>query len=123
MPTTWPTLDVTKPDATTQTLTQMGQSARDTLTIVRTALAAGTMFGWAETPSGGSEEQPAVMTYAKGVERIRASITWGTTGGATGNPTAILYEYSSDSGSTWAAAGTMNLSWTASGNSGGITWS
>lgn len=123
MATTWPTLNIAEPDATTQTLTAMGQSMREQLIIVRTALASGTLWGWFETPSGGTEEQPSVITYGLGVERIRATITWGSTGGATGNPTAILYEYSSDSGSTWATVGTMNLSWTASGNSGGITWS
>ena len=123
MATTWPTLDITKPDGSVQNLTAMGQSMRDQLIMVRTALASGAMWGWAETPSGGSEEQPAVVTYSKGVERIRSTITWGSAGGAIGNPTVILYEYSSDSGSTWATVGTANFAWTASGNLSGTTWS
>jgi Neuraminidase (sialidase) len=123
MASTFPTLDISKPDATTQTLTQMGQSTRDMLTFLRAAVVSGTLFGYNGTPSGGTASQPAQILYAKGVEQIKEVITWGTIGGAAGNPQAIVYSYSNDTGATWAAIGTLTYSFDSTGNVINWTWS
>lgn len=127
MPSTFPTYDISKPDATAQTLAQMGASMRDMETINRAAMACATMPGWTMTPSGGTATQPAVITWARGAEQVRETITWGSIGGALNNPQTIKYEYSNDSGSTWAVMfGTNGLetySYDADGNCTGTTWS
>jgi hypothetical protein len=115
--------DKGNPDATTQTLAQMGQSMRDNLKAIRDMVAAGTLIGWNGTPSGGTADQPAVITHSKGTERIRETITWGSTGGATGNPQVILYEYSSNSGTSYDTIGTLTYTFDASGNVTAWAWS
>lgn len=123
MSTTWPTISITEPDATAQSLTGMGQSTRDHLLHMRTALASGSMWGWDFVASGGTEEEPAVLLRSRGSERIRGTVTWGTVGGAIGNPAAILYEFSDDGGSTWATIGTCTFTWSAGGACTAVTWS
>lgn len=83
----------------------------------------GHYYAWALTPSGGTAEQPAVVVYAKGVERVRATLTWGTTGGAAGNVTTAAYEYSANSGTDYSAIGTKSLTYDAAGNVTLTTWS
>jgi len=123
MASVFPTLDISKPDATAQNITQMGQSMVDQQTYLRACVSSGTLAGYSMATSGGTAEQPAVITYTKSAEKIRETITWGTTGGATGNPQAILYEYSSDTGATWATIGTLTYTYDASGNCTAGTWS
>jgi hypothetical protein len=116
--------DATKPDATAQTLTQMGQSERDNLRAIRDAVVSmGGFAGWNMAPSGGTAEQPATITYSKGSERVRASLTWGTTGGAAGNVTVAVYDYSSTSGSSYDTIGTKTYTYDPAGNVTATTWS
>lgn len=83
----------------------------------------GHYYAWGLTPSGGTAEKPAVVVYAKGVERVRATLTWGTTGGATDNVTVATYEYSSDSGGAYSAIGTKTMTYDANGNVTLTAWS
>lgn len=83
----------------------------------------GHYYAWGLTPSGGTAEKPAVVVYAKGVERVRATLTWGTTGGATDNVTVAAYEYSSNSGGAYSAIGTKTMTYDAVGNVTLTAWS
>jgi hypothetical protein len=116
--------DPTTPDATTQTLTQMGQSERNNLKAVRDAcIMGGGFYGFNLAVSGGTADQPALLTYSKGTEKIKAALTWGTTGGEAGNITVVAYSYSADSGSTWATIGTKTITYDANANVTATTWS
>lgn len=83
----------------------------------------GHYYAWALTPSGGTAEQPAVIVYAKGVERVRATLTWGTTGGAAGNVATAVYEYSANSGTNYSSIGTKTMTYDAAGNVTLTAWS
>jgi hypothetical protein len=108
-------LDVTKPDHTTQNGTQMLQSIRDNIAALRNADIAG-LTGWTYSQSGGTAIQPAVVLYTSGVFQIKLTLTWGTTGGANGNVTAVTAEYSQDSGGTWDTVETRSsMTYDASG--------
>lgn len=122
MASSFPTLDISKPDATTQTLTQMGQSERDQLTYLRACVSSGTLAGYSLAISGGTAEQPTTFIYSKGTEKIREAVTWGTSSGANGNPQTIVYSYSSDTGATWASIGTLTYTYDASSNVTTANW-
>lgn len=116
--------DPTKPDATAQTLTQMGQSERDNMKAIRdAALMGGGFYGWNLAVSGGTADQPALLTYSSGVERVKAALTWGTTGGEAGSVTVAVYSYSSDSGGVYATIGTKTVTYDANANVTATTWS
>lgn len=101
---------------------QVVDDMRQNLMALRDACVAGAMIGWTLTPSGGTAEEPGVIMYAKGVERVRVTVTWGTAGGAIGNPQVIAYAYSGNSGGVWDAMGTLTLTYDASGNLTGSSW-
>lgn len=68
---------------------------------------AGTKSGWNSIYSGADVNFPYLPTtkvYSKGVYRLRLTFTYGTnlTDGSEGNVTAIDYEWSTDSGTTYA---------------------
>lgn len=116
--------DETKPDSSAAGgMPTYSQSIRDNLQAMRDAVIMGEMVGWAMTPSGGTAEQPAVITYSKGTERIKAALTWGSSGGANGNVEQAVYSYSSDGGSNWDAIGTLTVSYDVSSNCTGTAWS
>lgn len=123
MSSTFPTLDISKPDATTQSLSAMGSSMRDQQTFLRACIVSGTLAGYNGALSGGTATQPTQCLYSKGVERVKAGCTWGTVGGAINNPEVIAYTYSSDSGATWATIGTLTYTFDASGNVTAWAWS
>lgn len=77
--------------------------------------------GWTMALSGGTSEEPAVITFSNTVNtdfKIRSTITWGTTGGANGNVTAILWEVQNDATSTatWATAYTTTATYDSGGH-------
>lgn len=111
------------PDAVTQNGAQFGTATRQNLQALRDMVIAGVTPGWAMAPSGGTASQPAVITYSNATERLRVSLTWGTTGGAAGNVTAAAYSYSADAGSTWDAIGARTIDYDAAGFVTGTTWS
>ena len=116
--------DPTKPDATAQTLTQMGTSERTNMAALRDAIVfVGVFPGFNLAVSGGTPEQPALLTYNKSTERVKTALTWGTAGGELGNVTVAVYSYSSDSGTTYSTIGTKTITYDASGNVTATTWS
>lgn len=108
--------DSTKPDATAQTLTQMGTSERGNFMALRDADFIGGESGWTYSQSGGTASEPTTQLWSKGTERIRLSATWGTTGGENGNLTAATLEYSSNSGGLYETIEARTLSYDSSGN-------
>lgn len=120
---TFPTLDISKPDATTQSLSAMGASMRDQQTYLRACIVSGTLAGYNGALSGGTATQPAQCLYSKGAEQIKEAYTWGSVGGAINNVQSIDYTYSSDTGSTWATVGTLTYTFDASGNVTSWAWS
>lgn len=100
-------------------LVTLDAQARD---AVFALLAQGTPPGWTYSIAAGTPDAPTKVLLTRGSERLRKSITWGITGGATGNPATIVYEYSKDAGSTWAAVGIATLTWDDDGNLTAINW-
>lgn len=113
--------DATKPDSTTQNGTQVVQSIRDNQAAESDMILLGVVPGWSMTKPPG--ETPATLTYTKGLERRRISLTWGTTGGEVGNVTQSVYEASYDGGSTYSLIGTRSFTYDANGDVTSITWS
>ena len=116
--------DTTKPDAATQNITGFASSVRTNEAALRdAAILAGGFPGFNLAISGGTAEQPALLTYSKGVERVKAALTWGTAGGESGNVVSAVYSYSANSGTTYDAIGTKTVTYDALGNVTQTTWS
>lgn len=80
---------------------------RENLLAMRDAAAIGTLVGWSWEQSNGTgdEDQPQYEIFKRGTEWIRITLVWGTTGGEDGNIVSETYEYSSNSGGSYAAMG------------------
>lgn len=113
----------TLPNAATQNGTQFAQSIRDNLRSMRDAIVFSTFPGWNFSKSGGTAEMPAIILYSKSTDRLRVSLTWGTSGGATDNVTVAVYAFSSNSGTTYDTIGTKTITWDAAGLITATTWS
>ena len=98
---------------------------RDNQQAMRDMIIVGGMVGWNMTATevGGTAEQPELLTYAKSTERLKAVLTWGTSGGGDGNVTQAIYSYSSDSGSNYDVIGTFTPTYDADGNVTSTAWS
>lgn len=115
--------DGSKPNGASQNGTQFGQSARDNFNAIRDAAVLGGGFpGFNLAASGGTAAQPAQLLYSKGTERVRATLTWGTTGGEAGNVTVAVYAYSPDA-TTYSTIGTKTVTYDGNANVTATTWS
>lgn len=116
--------DPAKPDGSTEDGAAVLQSARNNFKALRDAcIMGGGFYGFDLAVSGGTADQPALLTYAKGTERVKAALTWGTTGGENGNVTVAVYSYSSDSGGAYSTIGTKTVTYDANANVTATTWS
>ncbi len=101
---------------------------RQNLMAVRDAAVMGKFEDWDMIPTigGGSAEEPDSIEWrsgqGSGTDRVRATITWGTSGGADGNPTSIVWEFSVD-GAVYDAIGTETITYDVNSNITGVTWS
>lgn len=125
-------IDTSKPDPTTQNITDFSTSVRNNIRTLRDNLIAGTLVKWSAvvTVGTGTAEQPQYITHSNMLvtnEKIRETITWGATGGATGNPDTILYEYTStgtfDTTGSNGPMGTIDYTYDTDGNVTSWTWS
>lgn len=109
----------------TQTGPQFADSSRQNLQALRDALIAsdGQLYGWSFAATGGTPEQPTTLTYSSGTERVKAVLTWGTTGGEAGNVTAVAWSYSADSGGAYDTIGTRTVTYDSNGNVTAASWS
>lgn len=114
--------DPASPDAATQNITQFAASVRTNLAAIRDIAALGAAPGWNYSWSGGTAEKPTTMLWSKGTERLRATCTWGTTGGAADNLTVAVFAYSAD-GTTYDTIGTQTIAYDTAANVTSTTWS
>jgi len=117
----YPSFNSLKPDPSTDNGSDAFTGTRVNLLALRDAALAGSLPGWDLSVTGGTAARPTTWTYSKGTERLRLTITWGTTGGPNGKPQTVVSAYSSDSGSAYDVIGTSTLSYDASGNFTGST--
>ena len=104
--------------------TEVLQSIRDNMKAIRDAvIMGGGFYGWPLAVAGGTASQPATLTYSNGTERVRATLTWGTTGGEAGSVTTAVYAYSSNSGTDYDTIKTKTITYDASGNVTATAWS
>ncbi|MBV5274464.1 MAG: hypothetical protein JZU52_12745 [Lamprocystis purpurea] len=96
-------------------------------------LGTGVYPGWALTATGVDgvsapvdPAQPACLVWARGVERYRATLTWGVAGGAAGCVTAAALAHSINAGTHYTAlapVATLTIGYDSAGNVTGTTWS
>lgn len=105
-------------------------NTRDNLEALRDAIVAGALVDWNMDINigAGTAAEPDEIIYKNGVQWIRLDITWGTSGGADGSPTVIVYAYSANSGVGYDTIGTATMTYdnTAGPTFGAltdITWS
>lgn len=105
-------------------------NTRDNLEALRDAIVAGALVDWNMdiNVGAGSAAEPDEIIYKNGTQWIRLDITWGTSGGADGSPTVIVYDYSANSGVLYETIGTATMTYdnTAGPTFGAltdITWS
>lgn len=111
--------DPSKPDGTSGDGASYTSGIHDNFKALRDAVIMGDMEGWNLSYSGGTADQPDYHIYSKGTERVRLHYTWNTDGYIT----EIVYEYSSDSGSTYDTIGTETITYDADYNVTATTWS
>ena len=126
------TLDESKPDPAADDGTEAFDNTRTNMLALRDAVVGGTFPGWdlTVTAGTGTAEQPQYYTYDKGTERVRSTLTWGTTPGtgAYGNVISVVYEYSSDGtnydvmGDTGYPLGKLTISYDSDANVTGTAW-
>jgi len=110
------------------TINELCTDTRNNLEALRDAVVMGVARGWnyGRDLYGGTAEQPVIVRYSKGNQRIMAYLTWGTTGGSDGNVTVALWYYIPDtSASSWASEliGTETISYDADANVVATVWS
>lgn len=74
-------------------------------------------FDWDMTLSGGTSTEPSSLIYSSGTKRVKTNLTW-----SSGSVATAVYQYSSNSGSTYSTVLTESVSYT-DGDVTGITWS
>lgn len=110
------------PDGSTGTGATFATQLQQNLNALLHSVVSGQAKGWnlSVTAGTGSASMPQYMTYANGVYRIRKTISWNNT---TGNVNSVVYDFSSNSGSSWDDIGTCTFSYDGSQNLTGWTWS
>jgi len=80
--------------------------------------------GWAysESVGSGTSAYPQYIILSSGVHRIRQNITWASTSAQTKNPSVIVYQYSSDSGTIYVTIATKTYTY-ATDQLTAIAWS
>jgi len=110
-----------KPDIA-DTGAEVIDDSRNNLMALRDAIVGGALVDWAMAATGGTAAEPTQILYSKGTERVRLTITWGTTGGEDGNPTDVVYAYSANSGGLYDTIGTWSGTYDGSGNLTAESW-
>lgn len=110
------------PDGSTGTGSSFATQLQTNLNALMHAVILGAMKSWnmAVSNGTGTAAMPQFIVFSNGVFRLRKTITWN---GTTGNVTAVLYEFSSNSGTSYDSIGTCTYSYDGSQNLTGWTWS
>lgn len=91
------------------------------LAALRDSIVIGSMVGWdySKTNGTGTASEPQYIYYSNSTLKIRGTLTW-----TSGDVTAIVWEFSTDSGSTYPdEIGTETISYDGSSNVTAVTWS
>ena len=112
-----------EPDGATQTGPEVLDSVRKNQGALNDAIIIEGMYGWDMTTVGGTPDQPDELLFSFGTQRNRQQITWGSSGGAEGNPTTVIYSYSSDNGNNYDTIGTETFVYDVNGNVISSSWS
>ena len=98
---------------------------RENLMAMRDAVVMGAMPGWdySRTPGRVDAENADEMFYKKGSNWIRATLTWGYSGGAEGNLVSAVWESSADAGENYETIGTETFTYDVSGDLDTSSWS
>jgi hypothetical protein len=81
------------------------------------------------TPPASAADEPAYLVWSKGTERLKATITWGTSGATDGLVSRMVFSYSAVSGTSYdvVKGGTTNgycdMTYDASSNLTSLAWS
>lgn len=96
-------IDLTQPNTDVGTTRQTAtDKTRTNIQAVRDMVVAGGMpYGWNMSLVGADISQPDQYVFAHSAERIKVVNTWGSSGGADGNPTKCAFYYSADSGTNY----------------------
>lgn len=119
---TYQAFDGTKP-TTAQTRQAAITSILENGLALRDATVLMAFKGWNYSASGGTAAQPQYVYLKSGSEWLRSTLTWGTTGGADGNVTVAVHEYSANGGSSYSTIGTETMTYDSDGNITATTWS
>ncbi len=101
-------------------------NTRENLMALRDDVLMGVVVGWDMTITGANPEEPDEIIYSdnSSTEALKLDITWGTTAGADGNPTIIVYRWSTDDfGAVDDPIGTLTFTYHASGATLTSVWS
>jgi hypothetical protein len=110
------------PDGSTGTGATFATQLQNNLNALLHGVIIGAMKAWnmVVTAGSGTASMPQFITYSNGSYRLRKTITWN---GTTGNVISVLYEFSSNSGSSYDSIGTCTYAYDGSQNLTGWTWS
>lgn len=108
----------TYPDGTRTGPQTVADIKANMLALRDAAVMGGGFFGWAMAATGGTAEEPTTLTYSKGTERVRATLTW-----SSGRVTQVVYAYSSNGGSSYDTISTKTITYDGSDNVTGTSWS
>lgn len=108
--------DPAKPAPTSQSASQCWDSDRNNFFALAMAVIMGYLPGWnlTVTPGTGTYLEPQYHIHSNGVYRIRLTFTR-----SSGQVTQILYEWSNDSGTTYATIKTQTFTY--DGATGAVT--
>jgi hypothetical protein len=112
--------DQTLPDGSTQSGAQVDNSIVENFKALWHGIVMGVMKGWnySKTDGTGTAEEPQYMFYKNGTDWIRLTLTW-----SSGRVTQTVYDYSSNSGSSYDTVGTETIAYDGSDNVTSTTWS
>lgn len=102
------------PVAASKSITQFAADINSNEVALRDEVDLGESIGCDITPTydiSPNEGRPASIIYKRGTRWLRSTYTYGTSGAATGHPTQVLVEYSTDSGSTWKTISTKSITY------------
>ena len=96
---------------------------RDNQQAMRDMIIIGGINGWDMDATGTDPAEPTQLLYDDGgTERLKAALTWGTTGGQDGNVTSATYSYSSNSGTDYDVIGIFGVTYDTDGNVTATGW-
>jgi hypothetical protein len=109
--------------AISQTRQNIVDTSRVNLVALRDGVIIGRINGWTLSVSGGTAEEPSIRLWSNGTERLRGTYTY-----SAGFVTQVVWEYSSNSGSSYDAIATETCTYdgsnnaTGGNNSGVLSW-